>query len=197
VWNLRVGGQLLRTTGEHPFWVENRGHWLMARELTVGDWLRTRDGSLVSVESVEDAGIIETVYNWRVADYHTYYVSGAEGGVSVWAHNVCTLEEAREIAAKHGGTEVEEGVFQFKTRRAARQAASEMAGDLGPEPTTIRMSEFRGGPKWGKKSNKVIGKKSADGSALWRDDFVGHPRYGDGPHVNVYGPGGVNFHLYY
>jgi hypothetical protein len=51
IWNLRVGGQLLRTTGEHPFWVESRegGRWLMAKELKEGDWLRTREGSLVVV----------------------------------------------------------------------------------------------------------------------------------------------------
>jgi hypothetical protein len=95
VWNVRVGGQLLRTTGEHPFWVVDRegngrsGRWLMARELSVGDQLLTREGSLVSVESVEDAGIIETVYNWRIADYHTYYVSETEDGASIWAHNEC------------------------------------------------------------------------------------------------------------
>ena len=87
VLNLRVAGQVLRTTGEHPFWVENRGRWLPAGELKVGDLLRTPYGSLVPVEAVEDSGQVETVYNWRIADYHTYYVSATVGGVSIWAHN--------------------------------------------------------------------------------------------------------------
>jgi hypothetical protein len=41
VLHLRVGGQVLRTTGEHPFWTANRGRWLPARELAVGDHLRS------------------------------------------------------------------------------------------------------------------------------------------------------------
>jgi hypothetical protein len=28
------------------------------------------------------------VYNWRIAEYHTYYVSAAETSPSLWAHNV-------------------------------------------------------------------------------------------------------------
>jgi hypothetical protein len=60
---------MLRTTAEHPFWVENRGGWLAAWELRIGDLLRTRDGSLVSVEGVADSGEETTVYNWRVQDY--------------------------------------------------------------------------------------------------------------------------------
>jgi hypothetical protein len=89
IWNLRVGGQLIRTTGEHPFWVENHFGWKPVRELRAGDWLRTRDGALVSVESVEDTREETTVYNWRIADYHTYFVSATEGDASVWAHNIC------------------------------------------------------------------------------------------------------------
>ena len=48
ILNVYVAGQVLRTTGEHPFWVENRGDggtWLAARDMSAGDWLRTRDGS--------------------------------------------------------------------------------------------------------------------------------------------------------
>jgi hypothetical protein len=72
VLHVRVVGRVLRTTGEHPLWVANRGRWLPARELKVGDLLRTRCGSLVAVEGLKDSGQVETVYNWRIADYHTY-----------------------------------------------------------------------------------------------------------------------------
>ena len=90
ILNVYVAGQVLRTTGEHPFWVENRGEggtWLAARDMSAGDWLRTRDGSLVAVEGLEDSGLVETVYNWRIADYHTYYVGVATWSFSVWCHN--------------------------------------------------------------------------------------------------------------
>jgi hypothetical protein len=56
----------------------------------VGDLLLTQDGKIVPVEEVESSGKIETVYNFRVADYHTYFVSATEDGASVWAHNYPT-----------------------------------------------------------------------------------------------------------
>jgi len=41
----------------------------------------------VPVEGVADSGTVETVYNFEVEEYHTYFVSASEAGVSVWAHN--------------------------------------------------------------------------------------------------------------
>jgi RHS repeat-associated protein len=105
-----------------------------------------------------------------------------------------------QVAARHGGQPVDQG-YKFPTRRAARQAASEIAGDLGSRPRAIRASDFRGGPYWMKGSSMVIGRESFDGSSGWRDDFLGHT-FGDGvtmgPHVNIWGPG-INdgIHLFY
>ena len=84
VWHLHVGGQLIRTTGEHPFYVKGRG-WVAALELLPGDLLATEDGQWVPVEEVYDTGEYETVYNLRVADFHTYFVGSVEWGFSVWA----------------------------------------------------------------------------------------------------------------
>src|SRR5262249_40864684 len=39
------------------------------------------------VEGVEDTGEFATVYNLRVADFHTYFVGCDAWGFSVWAHN--------------------------------------------------------------------------------------------------------------
>jgi hypothetical protein len=87
LWEVEVGGQVLRTTGEHPFWVEGRRGWVSARELLVGDLLRTKDGRLVAVARVEATGSWEKVYNWEIEDYHTYYVSAGLDAGSIWAHN--------------------------------------------------------------------------------------------------------------
>jgi intein/homing endonuclease len=83
---LHVGGQVIRTTPEHPFWVQGEG-WLPAGQLRVGDLLVGHDGRWVEVEDVLDTGEYETVYNLRIADYHTYFVGTPEWGFSVWAHN--------------------------------------------------------------------------------------------------------------
>jgi hypothetical protein len=86
VWTVRVAGQVLQTTKEHPFWVEGIG-WRPTAFLQVGDRLRTRAGRLVVVEEVADSNSVTTVYNWRIADYHTYYTSATQDGQSLWAHN--------------------------------------------------------------------------------------------------------------
>jgi hypothetical protein len=39
------------------------------------------------VEEVYDTGELETVYNFTVEEYHTYYVGRPDWGFSVWAHN--------------------------------------------------------------------------------------------------------------
>lgn len=89
IWELRVSGRVIRTTSEHPFYAEGKG-WTAAGELEVGDRLAgVERGSWVSVESVGDGGAWETVYNVRVADYHTYFVGDIDWGFAVWAHNVC------------------------------------------------------------------------------------------------------------
>lgn len=87
IWHLRLPGQVLRTTLEHPFWVENRQKWLPVGELNIGDVVRTDAGDLLAVEGIEDSGQWERVYNWEVEDYHTYFVSASEDAPSIWAHN--------------------------------------------------------------------------------------------------------------
>jgi hypothetical protein len=88
IFHLHVGGRVIRTTGEHPFYVANRG-WIAANELAVGDLLLSYDGQILPVEDLLDTGEYEPVYNVRVAEYHTYFVGEAEWGWSVWAHNDC------------------------------------------------------------------------------------------------------------
>jgi hypothetical protein len=86
VWELRVGGQVVGTTGEHPFYAWERG-WVACRELRVGDSVLCEDGSWRAVEGARDTGNWRRVYNLRVADHHTYFVGTEEWGFSVWAHN--------------------------------------------------------------------------------------------------------------
>ena len=85
-----MSGRTIRTTAEHPFYVWNQG-WTAAYLLKTGDRLRSDDGQTVTVEAVCDSGTIETVYNCRVAEYHTYFVGSAAWQWSVWAHNACNV----------------------------------------------------------------------------------------------------------
>jgi hypothetical protein len=40
ILHLHVGGQLIRTTGEHPFYAYNKG-WTAAKDLSESDWILT------------------------------------------------------------------------------------------------------------------------------------------------------------
>lgn len=115
---------------------------------------------------------------------------------------------AEGIIQKHGGKKISEGHYKFPNRRSARQAASEIAGDLGSEAVTIRKKDFRGGPRGWESSNAKIGKQKPDKSAGWRDDSPGHDfrkknSRGElegeniGPHVNAWNKDkGVNDNLH-
>jgi hypothetical protein len=86
LWVVRVGGRDILTTAEHPFFVRGKG-WVPAGELQEGDLFSTHEGRWVAAEGVYDTGEYGTVYNLRVAEYHTYFVGCDEWGFSVWAHN--------------------------------------------------------------------------------------------------------------
>ena len=100
MWHVRVAGQVLRATVEHPFWVENRQSWLSVGELRVGDALRTDSGELLPVEAIEDSGKWEKVYNWEIEDYHTYFVASEEWGLAFWAHNLDCAGHARILRGR-------------------------------------------------------------------------------------------------
>ena len=83
---LQVGGQMIRTTAPHPFFVRGRG-WTPAGEIKVEDRLSTNCGDWIEVEKVLHTEISEPVYNLRVAEYHTYFVGSRVWKFGVWAHN--------------------------------------------------------------------------------------------------------------
>ena len=54
-----------------------------------GDHLLTVNKSNLPVENVFETGDAETVYNFRVADWHTYFVGYENWDFEVWFHNAC------------------------------------------------------------------------------------------------------------
>ena len=81
---LTVGGENLRTTPNHPFYVKGKG-FLGAGELTIGDSLLDAEGQILLVEGTEREQLEEPVkvYNFQVEDFHTYHV----GECGVLVHN--------------------------------------------------------------------------------------------------------------
>ena len=85
--HISVNGEKITTTPKHPFYSPVKG-WTEATQLRAGDILVLVNGEYVVVEKIQHE-ILETpvtVYNFQVADYHTYFI--AEKGILV--HNKCS-----------------------------------------------------------------------------------------------------------
>lgn len=83
---MRVNGEEIITTPEHPFYVPKQG-WTGAIHLRAGDILVLQSEKYAIVEKTQHE-ILElpiTVYNFEVEDFHTYYV----GKIGILVHNAC------------------------------------------------------------------------------------------------------------
>jgi hypothetical protein len=194
LWEVEVGGQVLRTTGEHPFWVEGRRGWVSARELVVGDLLRTKEGRLVAVARVQDTGVWEKVYNWEVEDYHTYFVSATADGASVWAHNAeCDADlNARTRRWREALEERYPGRVEYKEPGTRPVSSESSPGGVARGPSANQMnSEIQRGqaPRTVERvdTGKITGEQTHvhfdDGSALNFDGTWKHGPDRGGTHT--------------
>jgi tetratricopeptide (TPR) repeat protein len=87
-YEIKLGGETIVSSHFHRFWKAGSG-WVMARELKVGDPLRTLNGTL-KVTAIEDGRVVP-VFNLDVADDADFFV----GDVGVLAHDN-TLPNLRE-----------------------------------------------------------------------------------------------------
>jgi Pretoxin HINT domain len=81
---LYVDGEVITTTSEHPFWVPGTG-WVEAEDLQVGMLLQTDEEKVLDVDKIEKRQEKQTVYNFEVEDFHTYFVSD----LGLLVHNTC------------------------------------------------------------------------------------------------------------
>jgi Pretoxin HINT domain len=88
----------IRTTGEHPFWVVNKG-WTSAQHLQAGDLLFQLSGGWLRVGSATWAQERATVYNFEVENTHSYFV----GELGALVHNSCWEKLAEHVADRFPG----------------------------------------------------------------------------------------------
>jgi hypothetical protein len=81
-----AGDSIIRATERHPFYIPSRG-WVEARDLSVGDVFKTIDGSRVEVRAVEHNGQQAPVFNFRVENNCTYFVSAPCLTSALLVHN--------------------------------------------------------------------------------------------------------------
>ena len=106
------------TTELHPFYVEGIG-FVQAGCLREGYELVCLDGSRESITGVTVEWLEEAVevYNFEVADYHTYYV----GDGDVLVHNKCANPSGSDGRAKTGPKPKGTGKHNLKIEEVANQ----------------------------------------------------------------------------
>jgi RHS repeat-associated protein len=81
---LEYGDEIVYTTSEHPFYINNS--WVKAGELKIGDLFLLNDKSSLPLRHITVIDSIGKVYNFEVENEHNYYV----GKNSVLVHNSCS-----------------------------------------------------------------------------------------------------------
>jgi hypothetical protein len=99
---LQAGSEIIETTEGHPFWVSEKG-WVEAQNLVIGDTLVLYNNSTLTVDSVKIVQLKSQikVYNFEVAEWHTYFVAKS----SIFVHNAnCgnELQQLKEAARQLG-----------------------------------------------------------------------------------------------
>lgn len=91
ILELTINGDTIRTTPEHPFFVD--GVWLAAGLIEIGDGVQSASGNVSPVVKVVKIQQQQLMYNLTVAEAHTYFVG--EGGWLV--HNACGQKLRRQL----------------------------------------------------------------------------------------------------
>ena len=83
--HLTINGENIISTYDHPYYVKDRG-FVSAEALWIGAELIDKNGNTLYVDQIYREKLdnqFKTVYNFKVEDYHTYFV----GNNSVLVHN--------------------------------------------------------------------------------------------------------------
>lgn len=129
----------------HRFWSEDRGTWVRAGQLAVGERLRTRDGA-VTVSAIERLPGEHQVFNFEVGGAHTYLVSDLE----LYTHNQCApkhhvMTNKNPTSDASGGPWTPQ--FEKLAKRAGRSLDDEantvrVVGHYGPHPEAYHQAVF-------------------------------------------------------
>jgi Pretoxin HINT domain len=123
IYELTVGDQVIKTTDNHPFWVEGKG-WVLAADLHVGDKLQQSNVNTMTIASiivVKHAELVK-VYNFTVADFHTYFVRD----LGIWVHNTgCDVLSPFDLVGRQTKDEM--------TGNKIKKIAKDMKQNVGME----------------------------------------------------------------
>jgi len=63
---MHLGGQIIETTAEHPFYIEGKG-WTPVKELHLGNLIIGNNGSKTAIDLINFTSETKPVYNLKVS----------------------------------------------------------------------------------------------------------------------------------
>lgn len=93
--HVTVNGEKIVSTHDHPYYVNKKG-FINAEALWIGAELIDNNGDILFVEEIYKEILdnqTRTVYNFKVDEYHTYFV----GNKFAWVHNADYNQSSKEI----------------------------------------------------------------------------------------------------
>ena len=141
--------EAIDSTPEHPFYVEGLG-WVEASSLHAGMTIWFANGTKGTVEDISNEGLEEPVivYNFEVADFHTYFV----GECGVLVHNNCDADNSlyRKMSEDEYKSTMETNQLQgqipgsdsAKWLSQSSDKVQAFSNDLVPDGTTEMVVKF-------------------------------------------------------
>ncbi|MBM6402797.1 hypothetical protein JQN72_00870 [Phycicoccus sp. CSK15P-2] len=153
-----VGSDTVSATRNHPIWSVERGAWVPAGKVVVGDLLRTAAGTFVQVDAVRAYTVHGVgVRNLTVAELHTFFV--VVGGASVLTHN---CGEASKGAEAIGDMVTMRHYTSTSAARAIIEDGMLRARDQGK----VFMTRAKGRPLSPADAEKTLGISKGRGNAV-------------------------------
>lgn len=121
IMTVTVGGLTHEVTPGHPYWSESRRGWFPIGSFEAGELLLAEEGQRIPIEAITPPlWRNETVYNFEVDEYHTYFVG--RGTTAVWCHNGMGDACGVPTAARTGKGPYTEAEANFLARLAEADA---------------------------------------------------------------------------
>ncbi len=166
VMKIKLVGEdtLIEPTDRHRLFSVTRNDWIPAVQLTVGELLKTKDGS-IEIESITQRLGTQRVYNIEVETQHCYYV----GNNKILSHNVNKCAQPPSLTPPDAGRK---GAF--------KQAKRNNDIPITQQPDRVLPNvDKRGNPQAG----RIYEFDTPQGTKSIRNDIGGH-KYLDDPSQN-------------
>ncbi|WP_422103861.1 polymorphic toxin-type HINT domain-containing protein [Winogradskyella sp.] len=95
VYKIYFGKEVIEATKDHPFFIG--GKWIEVKDIKIGDKLTLYNGKEVLIDNITYHKGEYKVFNFEVADFHTYYVSNK----NVLVHNT-NCDNIADLLSKKG-----------------------------------------------------------------------------------------------